>query len=121
MGGDIRLTAGARGEPPMMDRSFVPGDQPLALEGSQSEFWCIKLHQVPGRIRLLRPPLRTREFHPPGAQTPNKALYSLFLWLIGFYSSGEPKKTFQYTIITYVHTHIYILNLLLMLQRVYNN
>ena len=26
------------GEPPIMDRGFVPGDQSLALVGSQSEF-----------------------------------------------------------------------------------
>ena len=38
MGGDIHLAAWARGEPPMMDCGFVPGDQSLAPEESQSEF-----------------------------------------------------------------------------------
>ena len=38
--------------------------------------------------------LATGEFR-PRAQTPNKVLYCLILWLIGIYSSEEPKKTFQ--------------------------
>ena len=83
-----------------MDRSFVPGDQSLALEGSQSEFWCIKPPTIfrAGWLLLLWPPLRTGEFRPPEVQTPNKALYCLFLWLIGFYSPWSLRKPFTPTI-----------------------
>ena len=96
MGGDIRLTARARGEPPMMDLGFVPSlalDQSLALEGSQSEFWCIKPCHICCLWRLLPGAcaagwrISSGEFR-PGTQTPNKALYCLILWPIGFILGG---------------------------------
>ena len=93
--------ARAGGEPPMMDRSFVPGDQSLGIKGSQSEFWCIKPHHIPCWVWLLLPPLSgpenfvwerkpqiSGEFR-LRAQTPNKVLNCLILWLIGFYSSAD--------------------------------
>ena len=47
------------------------------------------------RRGLLRPPLWTEEFRPLRAQTPDKALYCLFLWLIGFYSWRSLRKPFK--------------------------
>ena len=73
----------------MMVRGFVPGDQSLALQGSQSEFWCLTPASPHPHTHIFSawgdfPALRLTGEFLPGTQTPNKALYCLILWLIGF-------------------------------------
>ena len=58
----------------MMERGFVPGDQSLAHEGSQSEFWCIKpppLYSLLVATYPAGPAPPAAEFC-PGMQTPIK-------------------------------------------------
>ena len=80
--------------------SMSPSHQLTSLQflSPQGEPIRILVYKAPPYSLLGTTPsagsTRTGEFH-QRAQTPNKVLYCLILWLIGIYSSEEPKKTFQ--------------------------
>ena len=62
--------------------------------GEPTRIWCIKPHHIPHLPAISLASSADWRIS-PGCANPNKALYCLILWLIGIYSSVEPKKSFH--------------------------